>query len=88
MEHCPGTGGYWLLALTRVWLGAAGVHLDMSLCWDPQDVPLHIDVILAQVYPHLHVVAAALLRGVGVDVEQVNLKWNIFFMKAVKCSPE
>ena len=70
---------HWLLALTRVWLGAAGVHLDVSLCRHPQDVPLHIDVILAQVYPHLHVVAAALLRGVGVDVEQVNLKWNIFY---------
>ena len=46
----------------------------MSLGRDPQDVPLHVDVILAQVYPDLHVVAAALLSGVGVDVKQVNLK--------------
>ena len=45
----------------------------MSLGGDPEDVPLHVDVILAQVYPHLHVVAAPLLRRVGVNVKQVNL---------------
>ena len=40
MEHC-----IWLL--TRVWLWAAGVHLDVSLSGDPEYVPLHVDVVLA-----------------------------------------
>ena len=45
----------------------------MSLGRDPQDVPLHVDVVLRQVDPDLHVVRAALLGGVGVDVQKVNL---------------
>ena len=59
----------------------------MSLGRDPQDVPLHVDVILAQVYPHLHVVAAALLRRVGVYVKQVNLKSNIFYESSKNILP-
>ena len=40
---------FWLLVLTRVWLGAAGVHLDVSLSRHPEDVPLHVDVVLSQI---------------------------------------
>ena len=82
MEHCTGTP-----QLTGVWLGAAGVHLDVPLCGHPQDVPLHVDVILAQVYPDLHVVAAALLRLVSVYVKQVNLKSNIFYESSKNILP-
>ena len=45
----------------------------MSLGRDPQGVPLHVDVVLRQVDADLHVVRAALLGGVGVDVQKVNL---------------
>ena len=69
---------------TWVGLGAAGVHLDVPLGRDPQDVPLHVDVVLGQVDPDLHVVRAALLRGVGVDVKKVNLKLSTFFH--INCS--
>ena len=62
-----------LCGITWVRLGTAGVHLHVSLGRDPQDVPLHVDVVLRQVDPDLHVVRAALLGGVGVDVQKVNL---------------
>ena len=39
----------------------------------PENVPLDVDVVLGQVDADLHVVRAALLRGVGVDVQQVDL---------------
>ena len=48
----------------------------MSLCRNPEDVPLHIDVVLGQVDPDLHMVGAPLGSGVGVDVKQVNLQEN------------
>ena len=45
----------------------------MSLCWHPQDVPLHVDVVLGQVDPLLHVVLRVRGAVVGVNVDQVDL---------------
>ena len=66
-------------SFTRVRLRTAGVDLDVSLRRHPQNVPLHVDVVLGQVDPDLHVIRAALLRGVSVNVKKVNLKLSTFF---------
>ena len=45
----------------------------MSLSRHPQDVPLHVDVVLGQVDPLLHVVLRVCGAVVGVNVDQVDL---------------
>ena len=34
---------------TWIWFRTAGVDLDVALGGHPQDVPLHVDVVLSQV---------------------------------------
>ena len=41
------------IIFTWIWFGTTRVHLDMSLCWNSQNVPLHIDVVLREINPNL-----------------------------------
>ena len=50
------------------------MHQGEGGCCPPENVPLDVDVVLGQVDADLHVVGAALLRGVCVDVQQVDLR--------------
>ena len=63
------------------------MHQGEGGCCPPENVPLDVDVVLGQVDADLHVVGAALLRGVCVDVQQVDLDGTMEVIAGILWNP-